>query len=37
VGQVEKEVPAKVLPQNEGPLLGAGWAEKEVLAGERAG
>jgi hypothetical protein len=24
MGQVEKEVPAEVLPQKEGPLLGAG-------------
>lgn len=35
VGQVEKEVPAEVLPQKEGPLLGAGRTEKEALAGER--
>lgn len=36
MGQVEKEVPAEVLPQKEGPLLGAGGAEVEALAGERA-
>ena len=30
VGQVAKEVPAEVHPQKEGPLLGAGRAEKEA-------
>jgi len=32
VGQVEKEVPAEVLAQKEGPLLGAGGAKEEAFA-----
>jgi hypothetical protein len=36
VGQVEKEVPAEVLPQKEDPLLCAGGAEEKALARERA-